>query len=111
MKELKENLVGRRVMVHMNKKGFTLIEVITSIAILAIIMIMFTTVFTSVMKTSVASVNANESSLAAQGNLENSSYGTEHKLIFSESTTGISLEIDVFEYTGESNGVDYYEFR
>ena len=90
-----------------NKKGFTLIEVILSVALIAIIMIMFSSLFNNSLLISSESQQIDEASSNAQSNIEldNGSYVEDKDLDFNFSGNIIDGEGTVIE--SSSNNVNY----
>lgn len=81
-----------------NKKGFTLVECIAAIAIIAIVTIMFITVFGTSLKITQASIKNNHNSIEAMNKIIESPSAT---------TSGeMTLTFDGSDYTKSINNYD-----
>lgn len=59
---------------HMTKKGFTLVEVIVSVGILAVISILFVSVFSKMVEVNMANKKMNAASLSGASNITTGNY-------------------------------------
>lgn len=95
---------------HMIKKGFTLVEVIVSVAILAIISVLFITLFVQALTINQTNMKINKNSIAASSNMTRGNVYSLNRGIGNLSFNGVTfaVETEVFESEGS---VKYRMFR
>ena len=94
------NLVGK---VFMNKKGFTLIDIIVSIAIISLVMIMFMSIIITSTSVTSKSVEINRESLISSGLVESAEDITTERKTFQITIGGqtFNTNIDISTSKGE----------
>ncbi len=94
----------------MIKKGFTLVEVIVSVAILAIISVLFITLFVQALTINQTNMKINKNSIAASSNMTRGNVYSLNRGIGNLSFNGVTfaVETEVFESEGS---VKYRMFR
>ncbi len=100
---------------HMTNKGFTLIEVIVSVGILAVTSILFITVFARMLEITVANKKINESSLNAATQITNENYTCDGPKVSISYNGQIFKASDTESYTGQmctsNSALKYKLFR
>ncbi|MEG2329787.1 type IV pilin protein [Anaerorhabdus sp.] len=93
-----------------NKKGFTLVEVIVSVAILAIISVLFITLFVQALTINQTNAKINKNSIASSSNMTKGNVYSLNRGIGNLNFNGVTfaVETEVFESQGT---VKYRMFR